>query len=271
MLVLTGDEAESERWLTRYLDARRQAERSPQTIQETRTTQETPARTSLTSSALRPVTNAIETLRPAKLSWGTVVWVMIAAVLINRIGRELNVHFGLSLFLDMIGTCIAAIVLGPWYGAAVAVASQGLALFTYFDSGIFFGLVNVTGALVWGYGIRYFKMGSDFCRFALLGVAAALACSAVGVPINLILTGLSSEEATVFDALQSLGPAFAVALLSENVITSVIDKLLASFLALAAFVYLHRTMQFPASHAPLVKHLGELRVAQRLRPAPVLV
>ncbi|SJM67238.1 hypothetical protein [Gulosibacter sp. 10] len=253
-LALTRDEAEAEGWVARYLEAREQSEALRRTAAN--------AAPAGAPAEPGPAPAASDQPRPARLSWRVVVLTILAGVLINRLGMELNTHFGFSLFLDMIGTCIAAIVLGPWHGVAVAVLYQGIALLGHFDAGALFGLVNITGALVWGYGVRRFKMGGDFSRFALLGLAAAIACSAVGVPINMLLSAggaWSGLDASV-QSLESMGVSFTAAILSANITASIIDKLLAGFIALVVFVLLHRRYGFPAAHMPLVEHLGILRV-----------
>ena len=264
VLVLTGDEAAAEQWVSRYLDARRRSEELRRKASEF---------SEPLPSASGAAHRALETLQPAKLSWRTIAIVVLAAVLINRLGMATVAVFGFSLFLDMIGTCLVAIALGPWYGVAVAVAYQGITLLTNFDIGALFVLVNITGALVWGYGVRRFKLGSDFSRFALLGVLVAVSCSAVGVPINMFLASIGSAQGleSVIGSLESMGLPSAVALFSANITTSIIDKLLASFIGLSLFVCLHRRYRFPADHMPLVDHLGTLRITRPSGTVPKLV
>lgn len=264
VLALTDSEAEADRWIARYLEARAQSEALRRD-----------SKTNHASATIVPhsVSDAVEALRPTRLPWGTVAVVLIFAILINRLGMATVAVFGFSLFLDMIGTCLVAIVLGPWYGVAVAVAYQGITLLTNFDIGALFVLVNITGALVWGYGVRRFGLGSDLSRFVLLGVLVAVSCSAVGVPINMFLASIGSAQGleSVIGSLESVGLPSAAALFSANITTSIIDKLLASFVGLALFVYLHGRFRFPAAHMPLVQRLGTLRVATRYGTVPAFV
>lgn len=81
--------------------------------------------------------------------------VLVISVLLNLLGPYLNHRFfGIPLvFLDMVGTAATAVLLGPWWAAAVGVLSNafnGLALTFYFP----FGVVNVVGGVVWGYWYR---------------------------------------------------------------------------------------------------------------------
>lgn len=71
---------------------------------------------------------------------------------INALGMAFAMAFPSVLYLDMIGTAVAAFLLGPWYGAIVACLSAGLvnfALFPHSDT-LPWILVNVTGGLYWG-------------------------------------------------------------------------------------------------------------------------
>lgn len=248
VISLTGNETEAESWVARYVEARSQSEA---------------IRRGATARQICPEP------KRAKAPKGSVLLILIAAVIINRAGMVSSTLLDLSLFLDMIGTCLAAIVLGPWYGVAVAVAYQGIALFTNFDLGALFVLVNITGALVWGYGVRRFALGSTLTRFTLLGVLTAVACSAVGIPINMFLARLASDHSldALFAALEAMNMPVFAALFFTNLTTSIIDKLLAGFIALVMFVVLHRRYGFPAAHMPLVEHLGTLRTAHALHLA----
>ena len=249
VLALTGDAAEAEAWVARYLEARARADRRRR---------DGPASAPPAPRAPR----ASPPAAPARTRWPLVVSVLLAAALADRLGEAVNTFFGFSLFLDMIGTCFAAIALGPWYGVCVAIAYQGVTWLEHPDLGWLFTLVNVTGALVWGYGVRRFGMGANLHRFTLLGLIAALACSAVGIPINMVLSAMGTASGLDLSvhSLESLGLAFGPAIMSVNLTASIIDKLLASFIALVVYAMLHRRWGMPAAHMPLVRHLGELRV-----------
>ena len=75
--------------------------------------------------------------------------ITLVAILLNIAGRQLAERLDL-LFVDMIGTAFAALLLGPWWAASVAAAT------TIVNGGFFeiyfpFGVVNIAGALAWGY------------------------------------------------------------------------------------------------------------------------
>jgi len=82
--------------------------------------------------------------------------IVAAGVLLNYVGLTLSRHLESILFLDMTGTALVAILLGPWWGAIVALLSNSVVNWLLFpeagaDVVIFpWSLVNMTGALFWG-------------------------------------------------------------------------------------------------------------------------
>jgi len=254
--AMTHSDDQAELWVARYVDVRRQSviHRTPQL---TSTTMDADSRRPAAQESTSPIA-------ATRLSWVAVMLVVLGAVVLNQLGLGTNMHFGFSLFLDMIGTCVAAIVLGPWYGVAVAVLYHGMAYVTTYEAGgAVFVIVNIAGALVWGYGVRRFRMGDSFFRFTLLGVATAIVCSALGIPLNMLLTfgGTWTGLDTSVLAVEAAGASFEAAVFSVNLTASLLDKFLTGFIALVLFVLLQRHCRVSAAHMPLVKHLGSLNIA----------
>ena len=76
--------------------------------------------------------------------------IALVGILLNVAGRQIASYIGNPIFADMVGTAFSAILLGPWWAAAVASATtvvNGSFSEIYFP----FGVVNVAGALFWGY------------------------------------------------------------------------------------------------------------------------
>ena len=82
--------------------------------------------------------------------------IVAAGVLLNYVGLTLSRHMESILFLDMTGTALVAFLLGPWWGAIVALLSNSVVNWLLYpevgaDVVIFpWSLVNMTGALFWG-------------------------------------------------------------------------------------------------------------------------
>lgn len=207
---------------------------------------------------------------PRKLTATFIALCMVTCVVVNLLGLSTTAVFKLSVYLDMVGTAIAALVLGPWHGVAVAIASNGLGFLTGDLHTLEFTPVNVVGALVWGYGVRKFRLGDGLPRFVTLSLLTALACSLVAAPIVAAVfhggQGHASEQAVL--SLEAMQIPFAASVFSTNIVTSVMDKLLTGFIALAVFVVLHRRTQVPAHHMPLVERIGSLRTESGRNEAP---
>ena len=153
---------------------------------------------------------------------------------LNIVGGYIASALRLPIYLDMIGTAISAITLGPWWGALVGVIGNcGQALIVG-PTSIPFALVNVVGALIWGYGVRRFGLGRTFPRFFALNVAVAFGCTLVSVPIYVTLFG--GATGNVSDALTAsfvaMGQKLYVSVFSSNILTTLADKVIGGFVAL---------------------------------------
>ena len=146
--------------------------------------------------------------------------IVAAGVLLNYVGLTLSRHLESILFLDMTGTALAAILLGPWWGAIVALLSNSVVNWLLYpeagaDVVIFpWSLVNMTGALFWGILARQpgFKQyirsnrssaGAHTWFLLSFGVAGAVAMSIPGTFVQAAL----QEKATF-----ALNPEVAEAL-----------------------------------------------------------
>ena len=173
---------------------------------------------------------------PAPLPASHALALAVACVALNMGGRVFVDFFHLPLYFDMIGTAIAAIALGPWKGAAVGATTNIVGIIGSGWVSLPFGLVNIAGALVWGYGVRQWGMGKTLPRFFLLNVIAAVTCSLVAVPILLAVYGDSLRHGhDMVTQMVEESISYVVAAVSfSNLITSLADKLISGFVALVA-------------------------------------
>lgn len=205
-----------------------------------------PATAGATPSSTSPAGRVPGVARPRR--WGVYLLVALAAVCLNTLGHGLVAWLGLPLYLDMLGTGIVAIALGPWWGAAVGLATNLVAVPFNSEASIPFAAVNVVGALVWGYGVRSFGLGKTLPRFFTLNLLVALTCTVTAVPILVLLfngdTGHSGESLTGTFSL--MGETLVLAVFSSNLVSSVADKLIAGFVALVIVGSLGRWIPAPA-------------------------
>lgn len=175
------------------------------------------------------------------------VLLLAACVGFNHWGGTLNAKFELPLFLDMVGTAVAAIALGPWYGALVGLTSNTLGALAANPVSLAFALVNIAGALVWGYGVRAWRMQKPWWRFLLLNLFVALACTMVAVPINVLFGGVAEGHAAggLVAVLVASGQGIWAAVFSVNIAASVADKLISGYVALGLTTLLLRWSRVP--------------------------
>lgn len=159
---------------------------------------------------------------------------LVACVVVNLLDRSLVELLHLPVHLDMVGTAIAALALGPWRGAAVGLATNLLGVAESGPVSVPFALVNVAGALVWGYGARRWGLGRSLPRFLGLNVLVALVCSAVAVPILVwrFDGGTGNGGDMVTDSVLALGVPPLAALAVANLLVSLGDKMISGFVAL---------------------------------------
>lgn len=184
-------------------------------------------------AATQPLSESADLLRHPAM----VAMIVVACIGLNSIGGQLVKFIGVPLYLDMTGTAVAAVLIGPWAGVFAGVTYHVLAAwFEGGPDGLWFTLVNVTGALIWGYGVRAWRMGRTAARFLMLNIIAGVACSMVAVPILvLVFGGLWGHpgQAVLVPALVAIGVGLVESVTSSNLLLSLTDKLVSGYVALA--------------------------------------
>lgn len=173
--------------------------------------------------------------------------VALGCIAVNMVGRVLVVVIPeIPLYVDMVGTAVAAVILGPWWGAGVGLSTNLLGTIVSGPESIPFAIVNVAGALVWGYGVRRWRMGRTLPRFFALNCLVAIVCTSLAVPIIVALGGETGNGADdVIDAIQETVESLWLAVASANILTSLADKTISGFVALLAVDVLPRRVTAP--------------------------
>jgi energy-coupling factor transport system substrate-specific component len=193
-----------------------------------------------------PVANAPKKSRMArpKLPTTLIVTIIPVCVALNIVGGYIASALRLPVYLDMIGTAISAIVLGPWWGALVGVLTNGGSALISGPVSLPFAIVNVVGALLWGYGVRSWKLGRTIPRFFLLNIIVAVACTIVAAPIIVLVFGGATGNGA--DALTgtflAVGQNLVGSVFSSNILTSLADKIIGGFVALAIIEALPKSL-----------------------------
>jgi energy-coupling factor transport system substrate-specific component len=172
-----------------------------------------------------------------------VVALIPVAVALNIVGSEINTILHLPTFLDMIGTCVVAIVLGPWWGALAGAATNIILAFLTGPIALPFAACNVVGALIWGYTIRW-GWGKKFWSYGLINIVVAFFVTLTAVPIYVfVFGGAAGHFADMMTAaFLAMGQNLIVSVFSSNILVSLADKIISGFVALAIIEALPATL-----------------------------
>ena len=160
--------------------------------------------------------------------------VIPVAAALNIVGGYKNTILNLPIFLDMIGTMVTAVILGPWWGALVGAITNIVNSFISGPISLPFALCNVVGALVWGYANQWGWMKKQW-SFFLTNVAVAFFVSLTAVPIYVfIFGGATGHFADVMTAaFLAMGQNLIVSVFSSNILVSLADKIISGYVGLA--------------------------------------
>lgn len=172
---------------------------------------------------------------PASMSATQAVMLVALCAAVDVIGGWVAGLLHVPVFLDTIGTFVAAAVLGPWWGAAAGVANNVVSALFNGPSSIPFAIVSIAVALVWGYGLRTFRMGRNIGTFLVLNLIVAVVAAFVSSPIVLVVFGGATGHASdaITAAFELAGKSLASAVLVSNLVLNAADKLITGSIGLA--------------------------------------
>jgi energy-coupling factor transport system substrate-specific component len=191
-----------------------------------------------------------------------VVTLVPAGAALDIVAGYVSSALHLVVYLDTIGTCVVAIVLGPWWGALVGVlANVGGAVYNG-PSNIPFGLANAVAGLLWGYGVRSLMLGRNATTYFALNVVVGVVVGALAALIALVVFGGTTGHASdaITAGLVMAGEALREAVLTSSVLTSLGDKIIVGFVALPIIGALPRSLT-AGIRLPGEVGLGSLLVA----------
>jgi energy-coupling factor transport system substrate-specific component len=173
---------------------------------------------------------------PQHVSATQVVMIVALCAALNVFGGFLAKTLAIPVvYLDTIGTFVAAVLLGPWWGAAAGVSYNVVASVTFDPGTAPFAVVSIVVALLWGYGIRTFGLGRSAASFLGLGIVVAVVSAIAASPIVLWLyggaTGSASDAITFLFELVGLDQGPSV--FFSNLVSNAADKLIAGSIGLA--------------------------------------
>lgn len=183
-------------------------------------------------TALESSSASLPTASPAPARLPRILLVILGCVALDVLGILVARVTGLPLYLDMVGVGAAAMVLGPWWGVAAAVGTHVAALAINPVSSLLMLPVSITGALVWGYGVRWFRTRASVRRQAGLHLLVGVACSLVATPIlAMYFHGFAGlPTGLLHNVLVQPWQPVLISTFIANLSTSVPDKLISGLL-----------------------------------------
>ena len=135
-----------------------------------------------------------------------VIVIGISGLILNFLGLAVSMNVRSILYLDMTGTAVTALLLGPWWGALIGTLSNSLLYwFVFPEQSAYLAvlpwmLVNMAGGLLWGFmgrteWFRKYVQSAEVLNTAHLyylakfGVLAACIMSMVGAGVQAVLGG----------------------------------------------------------------------------------
>jgi energy-coupling factor transport system substrate-specific component len=162
---------------------------------------------------------------------------------INIVGGLLATTFKLPIFLDTIGTILAAAILGPWWGALTGgLTNIIMAISNPMD--MWFAIVNIAVGLIVG----FISLKFGFTKWAVVliaGVIIAIVAPIIGTIIaTYVYGGLTGGGLDIAVAgLMKSGQDIFVAAFIPRVIANFADKLLSVFLVWAVILALPKNLK----------------------------
>ncbi len=170
-----------------------------------------------------------------KTAFTTTAWVLIpVAIGINLIGRFFTQTLNLPLFLDTIGTTMAAFLAGPWVAAVAGVLTNLVIGLTLEATSIPFGIVNAAIGIVAGVMAAHgFLRSTGKIILMMLCLTAITIITAMPLVV-LVFEGVSGsgvDAVTGFFA--ASGRNMVESVLGQQLLTTPGDKVLTVLLAFA--------------------------------------
>lgn len=146
---------------------------------------------------------------------------IVLNVIVGMVVSMVQIPF---LFLDTIGTIMGAILLGPWYGAAIGGCTNLVLGVISGPTNIPFALVNIALGLIVGFVAK--KGNFSYKKAILTGILLAVVCPLIGTPISvLVFGGLSGSGADfLVGFLMQSGQKIFTSAFIPRILTNIIDK-----------------------------------------------
>ncbi|MGT2888337.1 ECF transporter S component [Streptococcus didelphis] len=157
---------------------------------------------------------------------------MALAITLNYIGANLALFLHLPIYLDMIGTLLLSLLLGPWVGAATAMSSALLSWLTSDAFALFYAPVAMVTALLSGFFLRHNSRAKEIVWKAFCISLPGTALAAL-ITVSLFKGITSSGSSLLVQVLHSLGLNLTASVLLVQMTSDYLDRFISLALVLA--------------------------------------
>ena len=159
--------------------------------------------------------------------------IILLCIMINIVGKSFAIHFSLPLWLDTIGTCIAAYFTGVW--GAVITAVGGIAVYgIFFESTWYYYIITtIVLALFYAFCVKKDRF-ENFKKIMLSGYWAGVISIIVSVPVNMLANGGKSGNywgGIFFDMLMYKETPELFCSVCDQLVVDCIDKMISVAIA----------------------------------------
>ncbi len=161
------------------------------------------------------------------------------AIGINWVGGLIAQTLKLPLWLDVIGTMIAAVLIGPWNAFVAGGLTNIVKNLTFDPVGAAYGIVNAVIGLIVGYLYKkgYYTEKSNWIEVFGTGLLLAFVATTISAPITVYfyggVTGSFADLITAMILGYAKTPGLLTAVFSGELVTDVLDKVLSAFIVFA--------------------------------------
>ncbi|HHV3292562.1 TPA: ECF transporter S component [Streptococcus agalactiae] len=161
------------------------------------------------------------------------------AIAINLIGANLALFLRLPIYLDIIGTLLIAVILGPWYAASTAFLSALINWMTTDIFSLYYSPVAIVVAIITGILIkRNCKPSSLLWKSLIISLPGTIIASVITV---ILFKGITSSGSSIIaQFLHGIGLDMTSSLILVQVGTDYIDRLISLILVFSTITLLKK-------------------------------
>jgi energy-coupling factor transport system substrate-specific component len=171
-------------------------------------------------------------MRPGTTITSVALALIPVGIAINYVGKSLAQAVSFPLFVDSIGTILAAALAGPWVGAITGLFTNLIYGVTIRPTAAPYGIVNAAFGLVVGYA-AYRGWFKSVWHAAGVGVVLAFVGTILSAPITVYLFGgiAGSGDQWLVAYFMATGNSILASVLKTSFIVEPIDKVVSAVVA----------------------------------------